>query len=347
MIWPSIGCISVRHAQASAADWRRLVARAESVGLDHLGAGDHVSFRNGAGSDGLLAASRILGLSDRLSSNTGVYLLPLRNPVIVARQLADIAAMAPDRFIFGVGVGGEDRREIEACGVDPRTRGQRMDEYVHVVRELLTGRSVDFAGRFVTLSGVQIAPAPAVPIAIVVGGRSSAANHRAAMLGDGWFGIWVSPSRYRDVLATMQEIAHDAGRIVSAWTNALNVWCAVGAADDHLAPAMHAYYGIPYERFERWSPAGTPEQIAEFLYPYAEAGCSVFNLIVTGPSAEDEIDAAAAIRDQLRALVGEQQSGTTVAVNSGERDNLPDGPRGAEGGHDLVRPGAARGGSRG
>ena len=83
------------------------------------------------------------------------------------------------------------------------------------------------------------------------------------------------------------------------------MWCGVGATPDlarqHVADGMQAFYQLPYERFERWSPAGTPEQIAEQLLPYVAAGCSVFNLIVQGASADDEVDAAGEIRRHLLA----------------------------------------------
>jgi alkanesulfonate monooxygenase SsuD/methylene tetrahydromethanopterin reductase-like flavin-dependent oxidoreductase (luciferase family) len=65
-----------------------------------------------------------------------LYLLPLRHPVLVARQLASIAELAPGRLTFGVGIGGEDPHELEICGVDPRTRGRRMDESLEILREL-------------------------------------------------------------------------------------------------------------------------------------------------------------------------------------------------------------------
>ncbi len=60
---------------------------------------------------------------------------------------------------------------------------------------------------------------------------------------------------------------------------------------------MQAFYQMPYERFEKWSPAGTAEQIAELLIPYAAAGCRTFNLIINGSSIESELDASAEIRD--------------------------------------------------
>ena len=123
-----VGYISSRFVAADGAGRRTVLRLAEDAGLDHVAVGDHVSFRSGAGSDGLLAAAGVLAAAERLATNTAVYLLPLRHPVLVARQLADIGALAPGRFIFGVGVGGEDRHEVEVCGVDPAVRGRRMDE---------------------------------------------------------------------------------------------------------------------------------------------------------------------------------------------------------------------------
>jgi alkanesulfonate monooxygenase SsuD/methylene tetrahydromethanopterin reductase-like flavin-dependent oxidoreductase (luciferase family) len=303
MARPLIGCILNRLTAANAAEWRRVVARAESAGLDHVAVGDHVSFRGGAGADGLLAASTVLGLSEGLGSNTAVYLLPLRHPVLVARQLADISVRAPGRFLFGVGLGGEDRHEIEVCAVDPATRGRRMDESVQAIRELLSGRPIDFGGTHITLDHAQILPSVDEPIPIVIGGRSDAAIRRAGRFGDGWFGIWVSAGRYQQVIAQLMGVAHDANRDIVRWTNALNVWCGVDDvshhARAHVGQAMEAYYGLPYEKFEKWSPAGSPKQVAEFLEPYVAAGCSVFNLIINGSSVNAEIDAVAEIRQRV------------------------------------------------
>ena len=300
---PMIGCILNRLAGANGAEWRRLMARAEAAGLDHVAVGDHVSFRNGAGSDGLLAASTVLGVSERLATNTAVYLLPLRHPAVVARQLADISLRAPGRFLFGVGIGGEDRHEIEMCGIDPTTRGRRMSECLQAIRQLQTGQPVDFEGEYVTLAQAQIVPAVVQPVPIVVGGRSDAAIQRAGRFGDGWFGIWVSAARYEQAVTQMQEAAHDAGRHMVEWNNALNVWCGADEspirARSYVARAMEAFYGLPYDRFEKWSPAGSPKQLADFLIPYVMAGCSVFNLIINGPSADAEIEAAAEVRRYL------------------------------------------------
>jgi alkanesulfonate monooxygenase SsuD/methylene tetrahydromethanopterin reductase-like flavin-dependent oxidoreductase (luciferase family) len=302
---PMIGCISPRTTGSDAGVLRSLVALADGAGLDHVGVGDHVSFYTGRGSDGLLAATAVLTASERLGANTAVYLLPLRHPVATARQLADLGAFAPGRFLFGVGIGGEDPHEVEVCGVDPKTRGRRMDDCLRIVRLLLSGEPVDYQSEFFTLERAQIVPAPAEPIPVVVGGRSDAAIRRAGRLGDGWFGLWISPRRYRAAVTQMEEAADSAGRSVTTWTNALNVWCGVGSgaedAQRYLAPAMEAFYQLPFDRFTKWSPAGTATDVAEFLVPYVEAGCSVFNLIVNGRDLQAEVEAAGEIRDAMLA----------------------------------------------
>ena len=170
---------------------RAFLARAGNEGIDHICCGDHVSFA-GMGFDGLVQATALTMLHPTLPVHTGVYLLPLRHPVLVARQLADIARLAPGRLVFGTGVGGEDRSEVANCGVDPATRGRRMDECLAVVRQLLTGKAVTHHGTFFDLDEAVIAPAPAERVPIVVGGRSDAAIRRAGRLGDGWLGIWNS-----------------------------------------------------------------------------------------------------------------------------------------------------------
>jgi alkanesulfonate monooxygenase SsuD/methylene tetrahydromethanopterin reductase-like flavin-dependent oxidoreductase (luciferase family) len=233
----------------------------------------------------------------------GAYLLPLRHPVGVARQLATIAQLAPGRLTLGLGLGGEDRHEIEVCGVDPKTRGRRMDECLQVLRLLAAGAPVSFAGEFFALDDTLILPAPAPSIPLIVGGRSDAAVTRAATLGDGWLGIWVSPRRYGAVRDHIAQQAAEVGRDPSRFEHALNVWC--GFADTHaaarelLASQMQAFYQMPFEPFERYSPYGKPEDVAEFLRPYIDAGCSSFNVI---PCARDDDSAIAAV-GELRALL--------------------------------------------
>jgi alkanesulfonate monooxygenase SsuD/methylene tetrahydromethanopterin reductase-like flavin-dependent oxidoreductase (luciferase family) len=282
---------------------RAFLSQAEREGIDHVCCGDHVSFFTGAGFDGLLQATALTMLHPTLPVSTGVYLLPLRHPVLVARQLADIGQIAPGRLTFGVGVGGEDRHEVSSCGIDPATRGLRMNECLAIVRELLTGKPVTYHGTFFDLDEVIIAPAPAEAIPIIVGGRSDAAIRRAGRFGDGWLGIWNSPGRFAAAVKLAAEEAARAGRPDPPRQHAMQVWCGLAdskeAARACLAPAMEAFYQLPFERFEKYCPYGTADDVAEFLAPYVAAGCTAFNLIPQSPHEDRAIAGVAAVKRLL------------------------------------------------
>src|SRR3977135_3725130 len=125
---------------------KRLLDRMTDVGLDHVMIGDHVMFQRGLGNDGLTDAASVVTANDELDVSLAVYLLVLRHPLLVVRQLLTVAQLAPGRLSLGVGIGGDDRREVAACVVDPRTRGRRMDEALELFRRLLSGEQVSYQG---------------------------------------------------------------------------------------------------------------------------------------------------------------------------------------------------------
>jgi alkanesulfonate monooxygenase SsuD/methylene tetrahydromethanopterin reductase-like flavin-dependent oxidoreductase (luciferase family) len=189
------------------------------------------------------------------------------------------------------------------CGVDPATRGRRMDECLAIVRQLLDGSAVSFHGAFFDLDEAVIAPAPAVPIPIIVGGRSDTAVRRAGRLGDGWLGIWNSPARFAAATALAADEAARTGRPSPPSRHAMQVWC--GLADSKqtaracVAPVMEAFYQLPFERFERYCPYGTADDVAEFLTPYVDAGCTEFNLIPQSPDPDQAVAGVAAVKKLL------------------------------------------------
>lgn len=284
------------------------VARAElvelrDVGVDHLVVGDHVSFFGGFGADGLVHATALSMLVPVLPIHTSVYLLVLRHPVVVARQLSTLASLAPGRLVFGVGIGGEDRNEVACCGVDPATRGRRMDESMAVLRRLLAGEAVSHRGDFFGLDGTAVLPAPPRPIPFVVGGRSAAAVHRAGRLGDGWLGIWVSPERFASAVADVANVAQAAGRPEIGWQHGMTVWCGFGQdrADGErvVSRAMEGLYGVPFAKFDKYVPRGTPADVADALRPYVEAGCRTFNLLAQSTDRRDTAGAVGEVRRLL------------------------------------------------
>lgn len=299
-----VGILADNEMLTGPLDQRR--ARLEQVargGLDYVFVADHISFHTGFGMDGLIQATTAAALEPTLGIHIGVYLLALRHPVPVARQISSLCESAPGRLVLGVGVGGEDRHEIEICGVDPATRGRRTNECLEVLRGLLSGESTDFSGEFFELEKALIRPVPDPAVPILIGGRSDAAIHRTARLGDGWLGVWCSPRRYAEVLAQIGEEASEAGRQDVRWRHGLQIWVGVDetrdAARKRLAARMESMYQIPFERFEKYSPYGDATEIADFLAQYVEAGAGHFNIMIVGPGSEAAIEAGAEIKAQL------------------------------------------------
>lgn len=283
-------------------------ASVENLGLDRIWLGDHVSFKGGKGYDGLLGAMALAAVTRRVTVETAVYLLPLRHPLPVARQVASIAELARSRFVFGVGLGGEDPAEVANCGVEPSTRGRRMDESLGLVRRLLAGETVDHRGAMFELDGASIVPAPDPAVPVVVGGRSPAALRRAGRVGDGWLGIWVTPQRFEANINAVAKAAVEADRADASLRHGFMAWCGFGptreAARPRLAAAMENFYGIPFERFERSSPYGTADHVADALAPYVEAGASSVLLV---PIAADADEGLAAV-SRVRALLSGKES---------------------------------------
>ncbi len=259
---------------------------------------DHVSFRGGHGTDGLLQAAQLCAVGE-LPVVVGVYLLALRHPLPVARQIADLEAAAPGRLVLGVGVGGEDRSEVANCGVDPATRGRRTDESLSLLRRLLDGERVSHDGEFFSLDAAAVRPAPRRRVPILVGGRSAAALRRAGRHGDGWLAAWVTADRFARSVETVD--AEAGGRRLR---HGLQLWAGFGpdraTARERVARGMHDFYRLPFEPFERTTPHGTPAQVADFLRPYVDLGVRTVNIHPCAATPEEGIEAVAEVASLLR-----------------------------------------------
>ncbi|WP_322819550.1 TIGR03619 family F420-dependent LLM class oxidoreductase [Tepidiforma sp.] len=281
--------------------------RAEALGLDGLVAGDHVTFY-GFGNDGLVTLTAAAAVTERIELKTAVYLLPLRHPVPVALQVAQLDQLSLGRFTLGIGVGGEDPHEFWSCGVDPRTRGARANEAMMILKRLWTEDGVSFRGRHFTLEEVTVYPKPFRPVPIFVGGRSEAALRRAGRLGDGYTGIWLSPERFAEAVARIAEFAGEAGRERAAVEPGMQFWTSVeqdrARARVLVARGMEATYRLPFERFERYTPFGTAREVAEFVWRYVERGARHVNLITVQETPEEAIERAAEVRVALHELAG-------------------------------------------
>jgi probable F420-dependent oxidoreductase len=278
---------------------------AENVGLDGIIAGDHVTFY-GYGNDGLITLTAAAAVTSRIELKTAVYLLPLRHPVPVALQVAQLDQLSMGRFVLGIGVGGEDPHEFWSSGVDPSTRGARTNEAMRIIKRLWTEDHVSFAGKHFQLNDVTLYPRPFRPVPIFVGGRSDAALRRAGRLGDGYTGIWLSVERFREAAGRIAEVAAGAGRDPGEVELGMQYWTSVsGSREDarsHVARGMEGTYKLPFERFERYTPFGTAKEVADYLAPFVEAGALHINLIPVQDSPEAVIERGAEIREALHAI---------------------------------------------
>jgi probable F420-dependent oxidoreductase len=277
--------------------------QAEAAGLDGVFVGDHVTFY-GSGSDALIKLAPIAAATSTLELQTCVYLLALRHPTPVALQAAMVDQMSQGRLILGVGIGGEDPNEWWACGVDPKTRARRTDESMQILRSLWTQEETTFDGKYFKLNAVKMRPKPFRPTGITmqVGGRSDAALRRAGRYGDGWTGIWVSVRRFTEASEKIAEFAAEAGRADVTFPRGMQVWMGVdadrAAAREKVVASMEAFYRIPFASFEKYTPFGTPREVAEFIAPYVEAGCEHLNFVVAD-APEAILERSLAVREEL------------------------------------------------
>jgi probable F420-dependent oxidoreductase len=145
-------------------------------------------------------------VTERVKLCTGIAVLPLRNPVLNARQIATIDLYSGGRVLYGVGVGWL-REEAEAMGMPWDQRGRRIDEQIALLRAIwtATAETVEFAGEFYRVPPMAPDPRPVQrPVPILIGGHSDAAMDRAARLGDGWIAAGMGPPRFSDAISRLR-----------------------------------------------------------------------------------------------------------------------------------------------
>jgi probable F420-dependent oxidoreductase len=124
-------------------------------------------------------------VTERLKFVTFVLKLPVRNPVLTAKQATSVAVLTGNRLVLGVGT-SPWREDYDVLGADWDTRGRRMDESIAILRGLSSGDFFEFHGKTYDLPSIKIAPVSTEPIPILIGGHADAALRRAARVGDGW-----------------------------------------------------------------------------------------------------------------------------------------------------------------
>ena len=149
-------------------------------------------------------------VTQRLRFVTFVLKLSVRNPVLVAKQATSVAVLTGGRLSLGVGT-SPWREDYDVLGVPWAGRGQRMDEEIAIIRGLAAGGYFEYHGTVFDVPPVKIAPVPARPIPLLIGGHGDAALRRAAETGDGWLHGGGDPADLPGLLARLAEFRRRAG----------------------------------------------------------------------------------------------------------------------------------------
>lgn len=207
------------------------VDRLEEAGVDSLWLPELVYSQ---AVDPTVGMAFALSRTTRLKVGTSVSILPGRHPVLVAKQLATLAALAPKRVLPVFGLRPAQPAEHDLFPVPPGKRAAVFDESLRLLREVLNEDRVDFAGEFFTLDGAGLEARPARPLDIWLGGSAPAGLRRVGRLADGWLGSFLTPAEAGRAREAIRSAAAQAGREIE---------------DDHYGITLFlAEDGIPAER---------------------------------------------------------------------------------------------------
>ena len=242
----------------------------ERVGVDSLWLPEMVY---GPLVEPFIGMAHALSRTTKLKVGTGVSVLPGRHPVLVAKQLASLAGLAPARVLPVFGLRPARRNERDLFGVPPGQRAAVFDESLLLLRRLLREDTVSLRGKFFTVEGASIGPLPAKPLDIWLGGTAPGALERVGRLADGWLASLITPEEAAAGRAAIEEAASAAGREVEP---------------DHFGISLAvATEGIPAELIASVAerrPAADPASLIAASWPdarrmieaYVDAGLTKF-----------------------------------------------------------------------
>ncbi len=280
-----------------AARLRSFARRAEELGFDSLWITDHVvtarRFYSVSWLDSLMTLSHVAAITEHVRLGTSILILPLRQPAVLAKEIATLHHLSGERYIFGIGVGWYGP-EFEACGVHKSERGARTDEVLEATQALLAKDGVDFHGRFYNLDDVTIEPHPKTPPQTWVGGgrqlEHEASPEKSQMSpvvleriirSEGWI---ARPTCPPDLIANdLQEIvqARDARQLANQPFTVAHenfTWLTEARSSDVVADEQRARFAQvvsderPWDYIDAVYLTGTIDQIQHKIQTRADAG---------------------------------------------------------------------------
>ena len=269
---------------------------AESLAIDSLWLSDRV-VSDALSLEPVVALSWVAARTRKMKFGTSVLALPLRNPTVLAKELATLDFLSGGRLLLAVGLGRDDDIELQACGIHRSERAGRTEEMVHLLRALWSENGVSAEGKYYQFRDVTIAPKPAqANPPIWVGGRSGPAFRRTARLADGWLGSQMTAGEVGSAIARIRQYTADYGRRIDDdhFGVLFNFCFAEDAAEAARIARPYALRNRTDVDFAETSALGTAQDITAAIQRFIDAGASKF---VARPACPPD-----AIHDQLKRL---------------------------------------------
>jgi probable F420-dependent oxidoreductase len=280
---------------------------AESLGYDSLWVWDHLflgSRRPFPFYEALFSIALLAAHTERVTLGTGVLVLPVRDPVVLAKETATLQYLCGGRLALGVAAGWY-QREFEATGIPFAERGRIFEENLELLRRLWTQDSVSGTYSNRQLKDVRMVPRPEPAPTVLIDGYVDRVLRRVARLSDGWLTYFYTPESFDRAWAKICAFAEEAGRDPARLTNVAQLPICVDDSYEAADRRVRAFVGEYFDTAE-WSEStvessirGTPEQCAEQIQRHLDVGAQHVVFVPDGYRIE-QVDAIA--RDVLPLL---------------------------------------------
>jgi probable F420-dependent oxidoreductase len=259
-----------------------IVDRCEELGFDSLWMSERIS---APAPDPLIALAVAAGRTRKLKLGTSVLILPGRNPVVLAKEMATLDVLSGGRFLPAVGLGAVDPPEQRAFGVERTERGRRHDEALALMRKCWTGEVISHVGEFYSVDDVQVLPRPHQnTLDVWLGGIAPSELRRVGRIGDGWLPSFCSPQDIVESLPIIEQAAADAGRSMDPE----HYGALIAYSDGDLPPRI-------IELIERRRPGLDPRSVIPtragltgLINEFIDTGVSKFVVLPLGGDADPE-----------------------------------------------------------
>lgn len=256
----------------------RVAKAAEAAGFESVWTGEHIVLPDPQAPpsplppsypllDPAVALSFIAAHTRTIKLGTGIIILPQRNPLVLAKELASVDVVSGGRLIFGLGI-GYLKAEFDALGIPFQQKGPRSMEYLQAMQAVWTQEQPAYKGRFVSFSAIQAKPQPVQKPhpPVVIGGHTKEAFRRAVQYGNGWYGFALDLEKTAECIRGLKEAAQTVSR--PANLGPLEVSITPGPSLD--LDMVKRYAGLGVQRLIPFPRVKTEEALHDFIKQSAD-----------------------------------------------------------------------------